>query len=720
MKKNNESCESLEDTSFEEVPITTKQYNDILDLQQKTLNMIASKGATIDILENLCSLAEKLLPNSVASVMLKSKSTGLMSVLSAPSVPKVGHDALENLKPGAGGGSCGNAVFHNEAQYVRDTFKDPRWEDLRQIAIDFNLCACWSMPVRDENNNAVGTFALSSFEHRSPAPFHKKLLETAASIVNIVLKNKDNEKRIKLFATAAQNAAEGMLITDNKNNIIEVNQAFEEIYGFKEADVIGSNPSIFASCKHDNKFYEQMWKGINKEHKWSGEIVNKKADGSEIIQWMSISALYDEHDKGYSYLAIFSDLTELKKSQAEIVRMAYHDSLTGLYNKTHLEQSLKSNEDKTLILLNVNNFSYINTAYGFDAGDKLLITLSKILKNNFDVDTVCRINSDEFALVFNNEVNIKNTTKKIQDYFYSKEIQIDSITLNVSFSYGAVYGNDNLLRNSALALKQAKESGKNNLYIFNQGEDCIEHSQKETFIELNNILHSALSEGRVIPFFQGIRDNNTKEIQKFEVLARIEKDGEIISPYSFIEPARLSGLLPEITKVMIDKSFKIMAENNYSFSINITEEDLSKNYLLDYLKLKALEYGIKTNRVILEILEGISSTGKKSHIKQLTSLKDNGYSIAIDDFGSEYSNFERVLDLDIDFLKIDARYIKDIDVNQKSYEITKAIAFFAKNANIPCIAEFVHNEAVQKIIDDLGVNYSQGYYFSEPSPLPKS
>ncbi|WP_455755722.1 sensor domain-containing diguanylate cyclase [Sulfurimonas sp.] len=504
-----------ENTSFDEVPISTKQYNDILDIQQKILNMIASKGATTDILGKLCSLAEELLPNSVASVMLINKSTGLMSVLSAPSIPQVGHDALENLKPGVGGGSCGNAIFHNEAQYVRDTFTDSRWGDLRQIAIDFNLCSCWSMPIRDEKNEAIGTFALSSFEHRSPALFHKKLLETAASIVNIVLKNKDNEKRIKLFSAAAQNASEGMLITDNQNKIVEVNQAFEDIYGYKEAEVIGRNPSIFSSHIHDNEFYKKMWKGINKEHKWSGEITNKKADGSKIIQWMSISALYDEHDGDYNYLAIFSDLTELKKSQAEIVRMAYHDSLTGLYNKTHLEQILKSNEEKTLILLNVNNFSYINTAYGFDAGDKLLIVLSEILENNFDVDTVCRINSDEFALVFNDKVDIKNTTKNIQEYFYSKEIQVDSITLNVSFSYGAVYGNDNLLRNCALALKQAKERGKNNLYILNQDEDCIEHSQRETFIELNNILHTALSEDRVIPFFQGIRDNKTKEIQKF-------------------------------------------------------------------------------------------------------------------------------------------------------------------------------------------------------------
>ena len=709
------SCKTLEDISLDEVTITPDEYNNILDIQQTILNIIASRGYCTDILAQLCTLAERLLPNSVASVMLVDKSTGLMSVLSAPSVPQVGHDLLANLKPGPNGGSCGNAVFHNEPQYVRDTFTDPRWKDIRHIAVDFNLCACWSMPIRDEYDQAIGSFALSSFEHRSPAPFHKKLLQTAASIVNIIIKNRNIEKRIKLFATAAQNAAEGMIITNKQNKIIEVNQAFEDIYGYKEEEVLGHNPSILASQKHDEKFYTKMWDGINNESKWAGEIINKRADGSEIIQWMSVSALYDEHDEEYNYLAVFSDLTELKKTQKQIEDMAYKDSLTGLCNKTHLEQLLKTDKDKTLLLLNVNNFSYINTAYGFEVGDKLLISLANILQNDFDTSSTCRINSDEFALLFYDDIYIRHKTKDIQDYFYNKEIVIDNITLNVSFTYGAAHGKNKLLRNSALALKQAKESGKNNLYIFNQDSDSIGHSQRESFVASNNILHNALSEGRVIPYFQGIRDNATKEITKYEVLARIENNGEIISPYIFLEPARLSGLLPEITKAMIDKSFEFMASNNYTFSINITEDDLSKNYLIEYLNDKELEYGVESSRVILEILEGVSATGKKNHVRQLTQLKDRGYSIAIDDFGSEYSNFERVLDLDIDFLKIDAKYIKDIHKNSKSYEVTRAIVFFAKNANIPCIAEFVHNAEVQSIIENLGIDYSQGYFFSEPS-----
>ena len=590
------ACQALDNYELEEVSITSQEYNDILEIQQNILGMIASRGHYKDILGTLCTLAEKLLPNSVASIMLINKETGLMSVLSAPSIPQVGHDALKNLQPGSGGGSCGNAVFRNEAQYVINTFEDGRWKDLRKVAVDFNLCSCWSMPVRDEDNKAIGTFALSSFEHRSPAPFHKKLLETAASIVNIVLKNQENEQKIQ--------------------------------------------------------------------------------------------------------------------------QMVYHDSLTNLSNKSYLEQLLREHKNKTLILLNVNNFSYINSAYGFEFGDKLLKKIARILENNFSTQATCRVNSDEFALLFDEKVDIKDMVKDIKKCFYSQEINIDNININISFSYGGVYGSTHRLRNSAFALKQAKKSGKNNLYIYNQDDNYTNNSQRESFIEMNNLLHNALNEDRVVPYFQGIRNNTTKQITKFESLVRIIDNDTIISPYKFLEPAKLSGLLPEITKVMIEKTFKIMSSNSYTFSLNITEDDLNQNYLNDYLQTQAQLYKINPNRVSLEILEGISSNGKKNHIKQLKKLKSQGYSIAIDDFGTEYSNFERVLDLDIDFLKIDAKYIKDIHTSKKSYEITKAISFFAKNTGIPCIAEFVHNKEVQEIIDDLGIEYSQGYYFSEPTDKP--
>jgi len=714
-----DNCETLNSNSIDEIMISHQEYNDILNIQQNILEMLGSHSNAADILSKLCTLAESLLPNSVASVMLIDKTTGLMSVVSAPSVPQVGHDALANLKPGPAGGSCGNAVFHNEPQFVQDTYSDDRWSNLRQVAYDFNLCSCWSMPIRDKDKNAIGSFALSSFEHRLPADFHKKLLQTAASIVSIVLKNQDFEKRLNLFSTAAQNATEGMLITDKNNKIVEVNETFEKIYGYKENEVLNQNPKIFASGHNNKKFYKKMWESLHKQNRWSGEIINNRADGSEITQWMSITTIRDKNNVIENYLAVFSDLTELKNTQLQIEYMAFHDSLTKLHNKTYLEKVLSSGELHTLLLLNINNFSYINTAYGFEVGDKLLIEISKILKNNFNINNIFRINSDEFVLLFNGEKSITDSVLDIQNYFYNMTIDIESISINVSFTYGGAVGNKDLLQNGALALKQAKENGKNHLHIFNKNVDNISHLGRKTFIASNNLLHTALEKNRVIPYFQGIYDNKNQRITKYESLVRIIQDDKVISPYHFLEPARLSGLLPEITKIMIEKSFEVMSKNSYSFSINITEDDLSRNYLIDYLKEKSSKYYIEPNRLILEILEGVSSTGKHSNIEQLTELKALGYNLAIDDFGAEYSNFERVLDLDIDFLKIDAKYIKDIDKNPKSYEIARAISFFAKNANIPCVAEFVHNESVQNIIKDLGIDYSQGYYFSEPSPLPK-
>lgn len=703
---------------IEQVPISTQEYNDILNIQNTVLAMIASRAKSMDVLSHLCKMAEELLPNSVASIMMKDHKTGLMSVLSAPSIPQVGHDALKDLQPGPTGGSCGNAVFHNEAQYVSDTFTDCRWEDLRQVAYDFNLCSCWSMPVHDGDKKPVGTFALSSFEHRSPAPFHKKLLETASSIVNIVLRNQENEQRIKLFATSMQNATEGMIITNSENKIIEVNNAFEKIYGYKEKDVLGKNPKLFASGKHSKKYYQEMWSQLEKDSKWSDEILNKDSNGNEITQWLSISKIILDDNKTSNYLAIFTDLTELKATQKLLEDTTFRDRLTNLPNKAQLDKFIDLNKKQTLILLNVNNFSYINTAYGFEIGDKLLIELAKILNEKFFSGATFRINSDEFGLLFDSKVDIDAEVQKIKDYFYATEITLGSIKLNVSFTYGACQPSDYLLRNASAALKTAKQKGRNHVYIFD--EEASHSRDREEFIKSNTILYRALGEDKIIPYYQGIRDNTTKEITKFEVLARIESNGKIIPPLKFLEPARLSGVLPEITKVMIDKSFQEMSKNEYAFSINITEEDLIMEYLLEYLNEKSSKYSIDPNRVILEILEGISSHGKTSHVSQLNTLKENGYQLAIDDFGSEYSNFERVLELDIDFLKIDARYIKDIDINKKSYEITKAIVFFAKTANIPCIAEFVHNESVQAVIDELEIDFSQGYYFSEPTAQPIS
>ena len=248
-----DNCYSIdEQNENQEITLSNSEYNQILDIQQQILEMTASHNQTSQILSKLCSLAESLLPNSVASIMLKNKETGLMSIISAPSIPQIAQDRLTNLTPGPHGGSCGNAVYKNLPQFVQNTFTDDRWKNLRQIAIDFSICSCWSMPIRDKERNAIGSFALSSFEHRAPTLFHVKLLRTAASIVSIILRNEEIEKRNILFSNAMQNSSDGIIITDENNQIIEINDAFLNCYGYKKDELLGKNPKIIATYIHDN------------------------------------------------------------------------------------------------------------------------------------------------------------------------------------------------------------------------------------------------------------------------------------------------------------------------------------------------------------------------------------------------------------------------------------------------------------------------------------
>lgn len=392
-----------------------------------------------------------------------------------------------------------------------------------------------------------------------------------------------------------------------------------------------------------------------------------------------------------------------------------YDGLTGLYNKVRLLEVIDpKRSDQSVIIVNINNFTNINIVYGFEMGDQILYSVAQRLKTVCHGEEVFRVDADEFALLYHENIDIVKMIKTIQAHFFTHPFRFGAFTMNISLSYGAAVSDEHLFHHAAFALRQAKNLGPNRYHVYNPDTDKLDHAEREEFLRMSGVLHDALENDLVIPYYQGIYDNRSNKLEKFETLARIQLGDEVLPPIKFIEVAQTTGMITRITKSMINKTFLYMQNKPYSFSINITEEDLNQNYLPKYLEQKLNDYAIEPERITLEILEGVSSGGQKSHMKQLKIFKEMGLQLAIDDFGAEYSNFERVLEIDVDYLKIDAKYIKDIDVNQKSYEITKSIASFAKNTKILCIAEFVASEKIQAIVDHLGIEYSQGYYFSVP------
>ena len=403
-------------------------------------------------------------------------------------------------------------------------------------------------------------------------------------------------------------------------------------------------------------------------------------------------------------------IKETEKSLALI----YNDELTACYKKEKFLVDKELYSHNELVMLNIRNFSQVNSTYGFNIGDDVLKLIAEKLHTILG-QTPYRIDSDEFVFVSDDP---QHDVEKIRSHFKESALHIthDDINLRVSFSFSVVHGGQSdLLRKLTIALKQAKQEPFKAFVYYK------EENVNNDFIKFNSYLYDAIfsqQNARIVPFFQGIRNNTTGKIIKYEALARLEVAQEVYAPFFFIDIAKNSGFLLEITKIMIDKSFAFLAQQDkeITISINITEDDLFSKKLKEYLLLKLKEYDLEASRIVLEILEGVSASGTNSSIIQLKELKELGFLLAIDDFGVEYSNFERINELDVDFIKIDGKYIKELGKSQKSYQITKAIADFANSMEIDVIAEFVEDEDIQAIVEKIGIKYSQGYYFSKPSP----
>jgi diguanylate cyclase (GGDEF)-like protein len=404
---------------------------------------------------------------------------------------------------------------------------------------------------------------------------------------------------------------------------------------------------------------------------------------------------------------------EVKKQLDEKTKLLYVDTITGAYKKTKFDIDRKKQLSTKTIILNIKNFSKLNAYYGFDIGDKILRTATKRIEKLLD-RKIYRLNGDEF-LFFSNSP--KNEIKHLKENFKNQPIKIskNDLSIQIDFVFGVAPTNLNkLISKLSIAVREAKK------HPFSYFMYYREKNLDKDFVKFNTLLYEALFKNngsRIVPYFQGIYDNKKGEIYKYEALARLESKDKIYSPYFFINIAQNSGFIHDITKIMVQKSFEYLSTlpKHIELSINITEQDLASKKLKDYLVEMLQKYDISPQRITLEILEGITSNGTKNNIKQLNQLKQCGFKLAIDDFGVEYSNFERLTEIDIDFIKIDGKYIKTLTTNKKSLQITKAINNFAHSMDIKVVAEFVEDKEIQDIVNNLGIEYSQGYHFHKPS-----
>lgn len=471
------------------------------------------------------------------------------------------------------------------------------------------------------------------------------------------------------------------------------------------------NPDIHAIIITAHNEPEYFLKAINTG---IDNFIVKPIEMHQMMDVLSKSAKSVKINKEHKNYASHLESMLIQKKE-ELEQSYMYDSLTQCFKKEKLDQMVQNHPEHTLILCNIDNFDSINSTYGYEIGDQILFMFAEYLREHLNNEnTLYRVASDEFVIfcaISSDELisPVESLYRGIQSYIFKIEDILISLTCTIGIA-----SSPNALVKAHAAMKEARQIGKNRYQIFQDDSDFIVRQKNN--IEWMRKIRLALNEDRIVPYFQPIVDNTTKQIVKYEALARIIENNKAISPKHFIEPAKLVGLLPSITKVILEKSYAMFADKSESFSINITEEDLLNRNFSSMMMGLGKKYGIEPSRVTLEILENISATGTNESIKQLQELSQMGYTIAIDDFGSDKSNFYRIHSMHVDIIKIDAAYIQDIDHNKTSELIVKTIVSLAKAMGIPTVAEFVSSESIYNKVKAMGINYSQGYYFGEPMP----
>ena len=512
------------------------------------------------------------------------------------------------------------------------------------------------------------------------------------------------EERYNLIYKVFLNINDAVAILDKDGYYIEQNKAYENLLGYSIEELKGKAPVIHMP----EEKYKEILKIIEQRGLFGGEVRIKDKEGNFKDVYLFAFNVKDEEGKTLYYVNIKRDITKEKE-------LIYWDKLTGLPNRIKLLEDLKSGKHLKLILLNIDSFGDINNVYGYEIGDVVLKSVAKRLLNFCQEHKlqVYRFSGDEFAIWIDRYFPERDFEIFLEGLIYhieSKPVEVDGYSIKLDITAGVAECNDpiELMRKTNIVLKHAKEMKKP--YVIYSEDMNLEKKYKESRFWLD-VLKDAIKNDELVVFYQGIMDNRLLKINKYEALIRLRLDDKIVSPNCFLEVAKKSKLYPAITKKVISEVIKFAKE--WEISINLSIKDIQDEETVLYI-IETLKH--HRPKITFEILESEGIENYEDVSRFIKSVKEYDCKIAIDDFGSGYSNFINVLKLDVDYLKIDASIIKNIHLDRHAQIIAETIVEFAKKLGIKTIAEFVHSKEVFEKVVELGIDYSQGYYIDEPKP----
>ncbi|QOJ22617.1 MAG: EAL domain-containing protein [Gammaproteobacteria bacterium] len=714
-----------------------KKVELIRQAHQSALDLIVANQPLPVILGDIAKHLEAINSDMLVSILLLDKHAGRLMHGAAPSLPDDYNAAVGQLVIGDGVGSCGTAAWRGEAVIVADIDRHPYWQPYLELTHKANLHACWSLPFKDENGKVLGTFAIYHHTPCEPAPGDLELIHEFASITALAVQKIYAAETLRQAAAVFESTREGVVITSLEPRILAVNRAYTEITGYSEAQVLGKNPKVIKSGRHDKSFYQAMWASLLQEGYWRGEVWNRRRNGEIYPQWLTITTVRNDNNEPCNYVGVFTDITQMKQSEARVAHLAHYDPLTGLPNRLlvqsrlhhAIERAQRHNFRIATLCLDLDRFKNVNDSLGHPVGDELLILLASRLKNRLrEEDTLARLGGDEFLLVLEDVKDPSEPATVAQtliDLLTTPFVLPSGHEIFINGSIGiSLFPDDahnvmELIQHADMAMYLAKKEGRS---TYRYHTEALSIAANERLMMETRLRH-ALAAGEFVLHYQPLIDAHNDRVVGVEALVRWQPPGkDIVPPGKFIPIAEETGLIVPLGEWVLrtacaqGRAWMDAGLPPLVIAVNLSVRQFQSENLAELVQQVLDDTKLPAVCLELELTESMFMEHAEQSIETLRTLKAPGIQLAIDDFGTGYSSLTYLKRFPIDKLKIDQSFVRGLAHDPNDREIAATIIAMARNLKLSVLAEGVESEQQLAFLRQHDCDYYQGFLFHRPVP----
>ncbi|NKN31710.1 sensor domain-containing protein [Marichromatium bheemlicum] len=543
------------------------------------------------------------------------------------------------------------------------------------------------------------------------------------------------ERRLRLAGTVFDSTAEGIYITDATGHILEVNRAFTAITGYDHDTLLGRPISVLKSGRHPPDLFQSMRRDLAETGYWRGEVWIRYRDRSVHPALLRVNRVDDAQGETVHFVGVFSDLSQVRHSQARVDYLTHHDALTELPNRllfqARLDHALGRRAERrhgrlAVLFVDIDRFKGINDALGHAGGDALLRAVGRRLQAQLRRDdTIARFSGDEL-MVLTEHLDDEAAGARLAEHLLRAlarpfELCGDELLITVSIGV-ALYPRDGadstqLLRNAEVALRQAKRAGGNGYAFFTATLTRIARERAR----LEHELRRAIRDGELLLHYQPQVSLSDGALVGLEALVRWQHPQHgLLPPGRFIPIAESSGLTLTLGEWALHEACR-QARHWLDAGIaigrmhvNVAHAQIQRGALYDTTQRILAETGLEAHHLGLEITEGVVMEHDTEVIAELERLRAEGISLSVDDFGTGHSSLARLKELPVDLLKIDRSFVNELDTQGQDRDIIRAIIALGEALGQEILAEGIETRAQALLLRQLGCRLGQGYLFARP------